>query len=152
MSYQEIKAIVSILSSIPILIFYGVYVHIKQQAGSIDLGNDLAFWAGLMLITIGVGIGITILIQIIFHIINTIITKREEDPTFEDELDKLIELKTDRFSMIVFGLGFVGSLVTLVMKMSPAVMLNILFFSCYVGSIMGEIGKLYYYRQGISNG
>lgn len=149
MTYQVKKAIVSIFSSIPILIFYGMYAYSKHQSGTIDMATDLAFWAKLMLITIGIGIVLTIVIHIAFHIINAIITEREDDPMIEDEMDKLVELKSDRFSFILVGMGFIAALVTLVLKMPPAVMLNVLFFSCYVGSIIGEIAKIFFYQRGI---
>lgn len=149
MSYQEKKSIATILGTLPIIIFYIIYTVSKQQAG-IDLANDLGFWGRTMLITIGIGIVVTIVTLIVFHIINAVLTQGEEaDPGIEDELDKLVELKSDRFSFILVGIGFMAALVTLVLSMPPAVMLNIIFFSFYLGSIIGEIAKIYFYRRGV---
>ncbi len=149
MSYQERRTMVNLLSAIPVLLFYGAYILAKQQTGKIDMAHDLVFWGWTFLLVIGVGIVFTILVQIVFHIVNTILTRKEEDPSFEDELDKLIALKSDRFSFIVVGIGFVLAMVTLVMKLPPAVMMNVLFLSFYTGSLIGEGAKIYFYRRGL---
>jgi len=87
--------------------------------------------------------------QVRFHLVNTMVTKREEDPTFEDELDKLIELKAARIAHVMVGIGFVLSLVTLVMKMPPAVMVNLIYVSAMLGEMVSEAAKIHFYRRGI---
>jgi hypothetical protein len=70
----------------------------------------------------------------------------------EDEMDKLIELKSSRVGFFFAGIGFVAALVSLVLDYSPAVMLNILFISLSGGSLFEGVTQLYYYRRGIQNG
>jgi hypothetical protein len=70
----------------------------------------------------------------------------------EDEMDKLIELKAMRVGFAIAGIGFVLSLISLVLEYSPAVMLNIAFFSFSIGSMIEGIVKLFYYKRGIQNG
>jgi uncharacterized membrane protein len=156
MSYQEKRIITTIITGVLILAAYGIYVFQQYQAGVIDMEKDLRFWAAAMLIFIGVGIVLMIVILIVFHIINAIVNeakKREqEDPSIEDEMDKLIALKATRNSYAVVGVGFVLSMASLVMQMPPAVMLNILFLSFNLGSIFEGFSQLYYYRRGIQNG
>lgn len=149
MSYQERKALVNILGGLLVTGFYVLYVLQKAQAGNIDLAQDLAFWGRTLLIVIGVGVVFMIAIQVLFHLVNTMVTKREEDPTFEDELDKLIELKAARIAHVMVGIGFVLSLVTLVMKMPPAVMVNLIYVSAMLGEMVSEAAKIHFYRRGI---
>jgi hypothetical protein len=70
----------------------------------------------------------------------------------EDEMDKLIELKAMRIGFAIAGIGFVLSLISLVLDYAPAVMLNIAFFSFSIGSMIEGIIKLYFYKRGVRNG
>ncbi len=67
----------------------------------------------------------------------------------EDEMDKLIELKSSRIGFLFAGIVFVGALVSLLFEQSPMVMLNLLFFSFSVGSLSEGGLSLYYYRKGV---
>jgi hypothetical protein len=165
MSYQEKRTGTSIFSGAIILAAYCMYAFGKFSAGAVAPG-DLKFWASTMLIFIGIGIAATIIIQIIFHILLSVsiavrkkiqdeecsdkeIEKTIELEIVEDERDKLIELKSMRIGFVVAGMGFVGALVSLVLNYSPVVMLNILYISFCVGSLLEGAGQLYYYRRGV---
>jgi uncharacterized membrane protein len=153
MSNQEKRIITTILTGILILAAYGIYVYQQYQAGIIDLEKDLRFWAITMLIFIGVGIVLTVIILIIFHIIIAIVNEakkeEQEDPSIEDEMDKLIALKAMRNSYAMVGIGFILSMASLIMQMPPAVMLNILFLSFNLGSLFEGFSQLYFYRRGV---
>ena len=165
MSYQEKRTVTSILSGVIILAAYCIYAFGKYNSGGVDPA-DLKFWASTMLIFLGIGIGVTIIIQIIFHILLSIsiavkkkildenssdkeIEKTIQLEMVEDERDRLIELKSMRIGFIIAGIGFVGALISLVVNYSPMVMLNILYFSFAVGSLVEGVGQLVYYRRGV---
>lgn len=168
MSYQEKRTVVSILSGVLLLGAYCIYCFGKYQSGAVA-ADDLKFWAGTMLLFIGIGIVATIVIQIVFHILLSVaIAVREKikddtcgDKEIEnmigsemvtDEMDKLIELKSMRISFGFAGIGFILALVSLVLDFSPAVMINILFVSFSVGSLVEAFTQLYFYRKGVKNG
>jgi len=168
MSYQEKKTIVSVLAGIILLAAYCIYAFSRVRLGTADFG-DLKFWAITILIFISIGIAVTIIIQIVFHILLSIAIAvrkklenekcddREIEKTIklemvEDEMDKLIELKSMRISFIIVGAGFVSALLSLVFYSSVAVLLNILFISFFAGSLFEGLAKLYYYRKGLKNG
>ena len=168
MSYQERRTIVSIISGILVVAAYCMYAFGRYNSGAVDEG-DLKFWASTMLIFIGIGIAATIVIQIVFHILMSIgiaVSKKIEDENYddkeieksidaemvEDEMDKLIELKSMRIGFVIAGIGFISGLISLVLGYSAAVMLNILFFSFSGGSVLEGVTQLYYYRRGLING
>jgi len=66
----------------------------------------------------------------------------------EDERDKLIELKSLRVGFILAGIGFIAALLCLVLGYPPVLMLHILFFSFFTGSIFEGFSQLYFYRRG----
>ncbi len=171
MYYQEKKTIASIIAGVLILATYSIFGISKYLEVGENLLNNLRFWATAMLIAIGGGIVVAIIIQIIFHIILAVANevakevakkascegKNEtyeelEIAEFEDEMDKLIALKAMRNSFIVVGVGFVIALVSLCLKMPPAIMLNIIFISFSLGSLFEGFSQLYFYRKGVKNG
>jgi hypothetical protein len=168
MSYQEKRTITSIITGALVLGAYCLYALGKYQAGAVTPG-DLKFWASTMLFFIGIGIVAIIVIQIVFHILLSIsiavkeqiqngqVDDKQIEKTIgaemvEDEMDKLIELKSTRVSFIFAGIGFVAALLSQVFNYSPVVMLNILFISFNVGSLFEGFAQLYYYRKGIHHG
>lgn len=171
MYYQEKKTIASIITGLLILAAYSIYGISKYQEVGANLLNDLKFWAAAMLIFIGGGIVIAILIQIVFHIILAVANEVAKEVSnkakckgseetyegleiaeFEDEMDKLIALKAMKNSFVLVGVGFVVALVSLYMKMPPAIMLNIIFISFSLGSLFEGFSQLYFYRKGVKNG
>lgn len=163
MSYQEKKTIVSVATGILILAAYCIYAF----GGAVMAAADgLKAWAVTILIFIGIGVVASIVIQIVFHILLSIsiaVRKKIQDgevddkeversierEMVEDEMDKLIGLKSMRVAFVIAGIGFIAALVSLVLGFSPAVMLNILFISFSAGTIIEGITQLYYYRKGI---
>jgi hypothetical protein len=164
MSYQEKKTITSIVSGLVLMGIYALHIRGRYQAGTAP-ADDLALWAVIMLKYIGIGIIITIILQILFHILLSVgiaVREKVRDETcddkniersiklemVEDERDKLIELKSLRAGFILAGIGFVSALVSLILEYPPAVMLNIMFFSFFAGSVFEGLFQLYYYRRG----
>lgn len=168
MSYKEKKTIVSLVTGLLILATYCIYTLNKIQLGTAAL-DDLKFWATTILIFIGIGVVALIIILIVFHILLSVtiavkeeiqngeyddkkIAKTLELDMVEDEMEKLIGLKAMRISFAVVGIGFIAALVSLVLNYSPAVMLNIMFFSFGIGSMIEGFTQLYFYRRGVRNG
>jgi hypothetical protein len=168
MSYQEKRTITSIITGALVLGAYCIYAFGKVQSGVVTT-DDLKFWASTMLFFIGIGIVSIIIIQIVFHILLSIsvavkeqirnghVDDKEIEKTIgvemvEDEMDKLIELKSMRVGFTFAGIGFVAALVSLVLSYSPVVMLNIMFISFSAGSMFEGFAQLYYYRKGIHHG
>ncbi|MHB1454731.1 MAG: hypothetical protein ACYCYM_12375 [Saccharofermentanales bacterium] len=167
MFYKVKRTIVSILTSILVIAAYCIYTFSKVQSGAAAT-DDLKFWATTILVFIGIGIVFMIIIQIVFHILLSIamavkeqvqtgscddkkIEKTLELDMVEDEMDKLIELKSMRISFIIVGIGFTAALVSLVMNYSPVVMLNIMFASFSIGSLIEGFTQLHFYKAGIKN-
>ncbi|MGO4269285.1 hypothetical protein AB4Z22_05465 [Paenibacillus sp. TAF58] len=148
MSYQEKKHIVSFISTLLIFGFYCLYVFQKYEDMHMDTTEALHFWAAAILILISVSIVAKIIISIVFNIIYRIATK-EVEPSFSDELDKLIDLKATRNSHYVFTLGFLLAMGSLVMDMSPSTMFIILIFAGFMSEMVGVFTQLYLYRKGV---
>jgi len=80
------------------------------------------------------------------------IEKALEQDMVEDEMDKLIGLKSMRIGFGVAGVGFVTALVTVALNFPAAVMLNVMFVTFSIGSIIEGFAQLRFYRKGVNNG
>ena len=161
MSYSSKKMIISTSAGILLIIAYIIYA----LGGTAPASEDLKSWAAAMLIFIGIGVASIIVIQIIFHIVLAIgisVKEKERDDKeverivkfamFEDERDKLIDLKSSYIGYTFAGLGFMAALVALVCGLSAVIALHILFASIGVGSLVGGAVSIYYHERGIRNG
>lgn len=163
MSYQEKRTLLSIIISVSMVVSYSIYAFGKAGVEHI---NDLQFWAKTILIFIGIGIIAMIILQIVFHILMAIsgairqkmknddINEEEIERTMrvetsEDEMDKMIELKSNRFGYTIMGLGFMAGLIAIAFGASAVAMLNILFFSTWAGSFVEGLMQIRYYRRGV---
>ncbi len=168
MSYQEKRTAVSVFSGVLLLAAYGIWALGRIQTG-LAASDDLRFWAGAMLTFVGIGVAANIVIQIVFHIVLSVghaVKKQVQDGVYdskqvekeikqemvEDEMDKLIGLKSMQASFSIAGAGFVAALIALVLGCAPALMLNILFLSFFAGAICEGLVQLYYYKKGVRNG
>lgn len=147
MGHKEKQSIVSIIGSVLIIGIYIVYIYNKQVAGNFEILNDFKFWGKSFIYLIPVAIVTQIVIHIIFAIIDRIVTQ-EDMPSFSDERDKLIELKSIRISHWIFILGFMLSMGSLALGMKPYVMFLTLISSGFLASIASEVAKIIYYRKG----
>jgi heme/copper-type cytochrome/quinol oxidase subunit 2 len=150
---QEKKTVASLLASLIVLIAYVLYGYARIRERGADLESDLTWWAGVMLVFIGIGIVVYIIILIVFSIIVIQARKEEDDSTdVLDEMDRRIMLIATKNGFIVVNAGFIAALVTLVLDMPSAVMLNIVFLSFLTGSMVEGFWKLLLYRRGVGNG
>ncbi|WML44407.1 hypothetical protein [Neobacillus sp. PS3-40] len=148
MSYQVKKNIVSLISTLLIFSLYSMYVFHMYQEGRFDSTDVFSFWGSFIILLIAVSIVAKIIIYIIFNIIYRI-TTNEKEPSFSDELDKLIHLKATTISHYVFVVGFVLAMGSLVVDVPHYVMFIILVFSGVVSDVVGMITEIYLYRRGV---
>lgn len=164
MSYQTKKTITSLVASIIILVSYCLNIYNHYKAGNI-IENDLQFWAKQMVITIVIGVIVTIVLYIVFHIYLSIslaikteikddkeINRKLELEMVEDEMVKLIELKSLRVGYIIVSVGFVSSLVYLAFGGSIVIALNAMFISFYIGSFSEGLTNIFFNFKGVRNG
>lgn len=146
MSQQEKRSIFFLISTIITSAIYILIVFLKYDIGS--LTDDYKFWAIVILIYIPIQIVTRIIIYIIFAIIIKVVDN-EDVSEINDEMDKLIELKSTKNSFSVFGIGFLLSMASLVIEMPPTVMLNILLFTMFASGIISDVSAIYFYRKGV---
>ena len=165
MSYPVTRTITSIISGTFVLIMYLLHVISRYRAGILAM-DEYQSWAQIMLIFIGIGIAVAIVTEIVFHILFSIgvavresiqrdtcnekdIEKAIKQDMVEDEMAKIIDLKSMRVGYITAGSGFVASLIFLVLDYPVSIMINILFVSFLVAAIIEALTRLYYYKKGI---
>ncbi len=147
MSYQEKRSLVYLASSILVGLTYYIYVfHVKADQ-SFNPDVDFKFWGVTFLFIIPVMILINVIMNIVFNVLNVMITK-EEGEQFEDEMDKEIEMRANRNAYTLFIFCFMGSVGSLAFGATPNLMFNLLFATVMVGSLTWCLSTIYYYRRG----
>jgi hypothetical protein len=148
LSYQEKSILVALAGSILVYAIFGVVVWQRYQAGAFDSTTVFQFWGRAVLILIGAQIVLAILGQIVLNIGHAIAARADEIPTFEDERDKLIDLKATRNTFVVFGIGFTLAMIALAVGRPPTWMLVIILVAIIAAEILGSVSKFLLYRRG----
>ncbi len=146
MSHQEKQSIVSLIVGILISVIYFVIVFLRYDVNS--LANDFRFWATVILIYVLIQIVMRIILNIILAIV-TKIMDNEDIPTISDEMDKLIDLKSTRNNSIVFGAGFLLSMLLIAFGVPLVVMFYVFLFATFTASVVSDISMIYFYRKGV---
>jgi len=150
MSFQQKNITVSLVNFTLILGFYLIRMFQMIQEGSFNATNVFRLWG----IIIGLAIIVTIIGTILTHIVSAIIQAiktGEEDPKiedFEDERDRLIDLRGTKVTYFVSSIGVFLSMLTFTLGQPPLVMFTLLIFFGVVAQIIGDISRLYLYRRG----
>jgi len=150
MSYQQKNITVSLVSTTLIFVYFLIRLLQMIQDGNIIPEDIYRLWGIVIVLSIVVTIFGTILTHILSAIIEAIKTGND-DPNIEDiedERDKLVDLKGTRVTFIVFSIGVLTSMLTMVFGQPPLVMFTLLIFSGSVAQIIGDIARLYLYRRG----
>ena len=147
MAQQEGRTIGYLFSGLVSMGLYFVYVVQQYQAGTFDSATISSSWGVAVLVVIGVQIVLSIIAAILVSIIEAI-RAGEEQPELSDERDQLIELRGERLSFYVFGVGYVIAMITLAAGVLPLVMFNLIVFSLLAAGIVGNVRQLYLYRRG----
>ena len=71
---------------------------------------------------------------------------------YEDERDKLINLKSSRIGYVCAGVGFIAGLIALAFGISAVVALHIIAGAFAVGSIIEGCVSVYLDEMGVRNG
>jgi hypothetical protein len=149
MSYQEKNITVSLVSHLLILGYYVANVYQMLQAGGLVSTQLFSLWAIVIVAAIIINITASILTNIVLAIVYAIKTKSDKSERFiEDERDKLIGLKGMKVSYIIFSVGVLLAMFSLVLGQPPLVMFSLIIFSGIVAEILGDISKIYLYRRG----
>ena len=134
----------------------------------LTLEDSLRDWAVIMLIFMGIMVLASIIFQVIFHILLSVgiaageairnhdvkderIEEALKGEFIKDERDKLISLKSSQVCCIASGVGVFAALVSLLYNVPPALMLNIIFASFFLGSIAEGATNLVLSHRGVSH-
>lgn len=150
MSIQEKRIIVNIFTTVLVSYLYFRQVYVHYFSAHPERLDDFSFWAKVFLIFIVVSVVSKIIMHILASIAFAIMNggKEVDEPSKADERDKLIELKSQYLSSILFSLGVVFAMVALVLNIPQYSMFIVLFAFGMISDIAGESAKFIYYRRG----
>ena len=161
MTYNSKRAIASMVAGVVLVVLYLIFA-LGNSAPETD---DLKCWAAAILILVGIGVASQIVIQIISHIVYSISIATKEtclndkeiqrivsSEMADDEMGKLINLKSAHIGYIIVGIGFVAALVVIALGHPAVYALHALLGSFIAGSIAEGCATVYLYERGVHNG
>ena len=161
MSYASKKAIVNMGTSIFMFVVYAIYAFGKSSPAP----GDLKSWAIALLVYIGACVVVGIIIQIVFQIVFAIgVSVKEEgcdekkagriikSSMLEDEMHKLINLKSSNAAYKCGAFGFAAGLVALAAGAQAVFMLHIMVAAFAAGSIIEGCMTVHLNERGVQNG
>tara|TARA_B110000503_G_C7081221_1_gene385237 strand:+ start:304 stop:759 length:456 start_codon:yes stop_codon:yes gene_type:complete len=151
MTLQVQKAVFNFVTTILLMGGYLFYVFGIQRDVNLSKVLEIQFWSIFILeLTV-----LMVLAKIILFILFTIFKKvkntnmDEEDLGFRDERDKLIEMKSDRYSHWITIFGFFASMVPLSMGYTVQYMFITILIFGFVSAVMSDVWKIYFYNKGL---
>jgi hypothetical protein len=149
MSNRKNEITVSLVSTLAVLAYYLVNIFQMLQSGGLNSAEVFRLWAVVIIATIILNIAGNIITNIVINIVHAIKTQKEEEVRLiEDERDKLIGLKGDRVSYIVFSIGVFLSMLTFALGQPPLVMFSLIVLSSLMAEIFGDVSQFFFYSRG----
>jgi uncharacterized membrane protein len=147
MSYQINRVIAYMISNLIGVGVYAVLLSRSLQGGSLAESVIDSAYGRMILTVIGIQIALSIVLIIIVSIVQAVVT-RDEDFDSGDERDNLIDLRANRISFSVFGVGYLLAMIALALGQPVAITLNMIVLSLFGAAIVGYVAQLFYYRRG----
>lgn len=150
MSFKEKNITVTLISFSLILLFYSNQIFQMVQDGGLNSTDVFRLWT----IVIVLGIIVTIIGMILTHIVSAIVIAIQtggDDPEiddFEDERDKLIDLRGTKITYTVSSIGSFFAMLSFALGQSPLIMFALLVFFGLVAQVVGDVTRLFLYRRG----
>jgi hypothetical protein len=149
MSNRNNEITVSLVSTLAVLAYYLVNIFQMLQSGGLNSAEVFRLWAVVIIATIILNVAGNIITNIVINIVHAIKTQKEEEVRLiEDERDKLIGLKGDRVSYIVFSIGVFLSMLTFALGQPPLVMFSLIVLSSLMAEIFGDVSQFFFYSRG----
>ncbi len=151
MSMLAQKALYNLVTTVLLVGCFLIYSFGTQDNMTVSINPEIQFWGSFTLKMIGVMVIAKIILHIIFAIFQTIKAghKIENELEFMDERDRLIEMKSDRYSHWVFVVGFVAAMIPISMGYSVQYMFLTLFVFGLASAITNDVWKIYLYNTGV---
>lgn len=150
MSFKQKNIAVTLVNFSLILVFYLIRVIQLLQNENFTQGSVFRLWGIVIVLAVVVTIAATILTHIVSAVVEAVRTgtnnPKVED--FEDERDRLIDLRGTRLTYLVTSTGGFLAMLTFVLGQPPLVMFALLVFFGVLAQVVGDIARLVLYQRG----
>lgn len=150
MSKHQKETIISLVSLLVVSTGYISYVFSNYLSQAFSDREELKYWASAFLLIIPIRLVLQIVLFILFKIFEGILSNGKITEDITDERDRIVELKGDWISGILFIMGFAFALFCVVFfNSSLSAMFAIILIAGYFSELIGIIAKMYFFKRGI---
>ena len=150
MTFKQKNITVSLVNFTLILGFFLFRTVQMLQSGTFTEPNVFRLWGIVIVLAIVVTIAATVLTHIVSAIIEAVRTG-DDNPDiedFEDERDKVIDLRGTKITYLFFSLGVLVAMLTFVFGQPPLVMFSLLILFSLSAQVLGDAVRLFLYQRG----
>ena len=150
MTFKQKNITVSLVNFTLILGFFLLRVFQLVQNETFTAPNVFRLWGIIIALAIFVTIAATILTHVVSTLVEAIRTgdAKPDIEDFEDERDKLIDLKGTKITYSFSSLGVFFAMLTYVFGQPPLVMFSLLIFFGVLAQVVGDAVRLLLYQRG----
>lgn len=144
MSFRETSAWISLTSIIVVFGFYFVQVGMALRTGPVDPQLFLDQYIG--------SVFLFVILQIVLSVIAAIVGSRlsgQDMHAARDERERLIELKANRFALVIVQAGAVLTAGAISLGVPAYITANALVLALTLGEVVRFGGQVVYYRVGV---
>ena len=151
MTFKQKNIAVSLVNFTLILGFYSLRVFQMVQNETFTAPNVFRLWGVVIALSIFITIAATILTHVVSTVIEAVRTGNDKPDIedFEDERDKLIDLKGTKITYSFSSLGVFFAMLTYVFGYPPLVMFSLLIFFGVSAQVVGDAARLLLYQRGV---
>jgi len=145
------KAVFNLVTTVLLMGGYMFYIFGIYGDLYFPQAAEIQFWGSFILKLAGVMVVAKIVLFILFAIFRALKNEHEDKESldFMDERDKLIEMKSERYSNWVSMVGFIASMIPISMGYAVQYMFITLLSFGFVSGVMSEVWKIYFYKKGV---
>lgn len=150
MSFKQKNITVTLVNFSLILVFYLIRAIQLLQNENFTQGSVFRLWGTVIALAVVVTIAATILTHIVSAVVEAVRTGADNPKVedFEDERDRLIDLRGTRLTYLVTSTGGFLAMLTFVLGQPPLVMFALLIFFGVLAQVVGDIARLVLYQRG----
>lgn len=154
MEVQEKRSIINLIASILIFSIFSIIFYYSYDNWGLNPDKIFYFWSIYFIGMIICNILVQVLVMIILSIINAAINEiqgneQDEIDLSEDERDKMIQMKSNLYSMYVFVLGLGVAFLTQLFDLNNHIFFIVLFSFGFLSDITSNILSIKYYKKGM---
>lgn len=140
---QERSGLISVITNLVVNAVILVRLRQLDATGALDGPDATAVWAKTVVWAVPAMIGLVL----VLHMGHKLLTSGDGTSVASDERDRLFQVRGMKIMIVVFGLGWVATLIGLANGWTPLLGFLVVYYAATLGDLLGNAVRLAWYRM-----